>query len=75
MKKYFKLVITQIPGYRSGEKTNKIIASIYYLAFILFFIVSLFFRASISQTLKIFLTGILLPPVLFLLINRASKNF
>ncbi|MGL4742441.1 MAG: hypothetical protein ACRC41_16900 [Sarcina sp.] len=75
MEKYLKLAFSHIPGYRSNEKANKIIATIYYLGFTLFLIISLLLKVPTAQALKLFIAGITLPFILFLLTDRASKNF
>lgn len=72
-----KKIIKYIPGFRTGEKANMIIASVYYLCCILFMIIGLQFVEDVNDTMDcISVAGgmILLPILLFSFANMLNNK-
>ncbi|WP_160692250.1 hypothetical protein [Clostridium sp. C2-6-12] len=63
----FKQFLKHVPGFRTGEKGNMIIASIYYISCLVFLIVGLIFFDSKDKVgcVKISGSAILFPAFIF----------
>lgn len=67
-----KHFLRQIPGFRTGEKTNIIMASIYYVTFALILVIGLgFFDFHI---IRIGISGLLFPYMMFAFISIINKD-
>lgn len=69
--KGLKTFLKYIPGFRSGEKINMIIASIYYIADLLFAIYIIIFQDG--EGLDITLAILFLPFMIFSFINYMNN--
>lgn len=58
----FKVILKNIPGFRSREKSNMVIASIYYCFCIIFLILSLIF---FQKGAKVAVSALVIPLMLF----------
>ena len=75
----FKRFLKYVPGFRSGEKVNMIVASIYYICCVLFLIIGLLLLDSRRKAGCVSISGsaILFPLEIFSIIdisNRTHEN-
>lgn len=70
-----KNFLKYIPGFRSGEKVNMIIASIYYMSCILFLIIGLIFAKDVDRESCIGVSGgaLLFPIFIFSVTNNINR--
>jgi|GEM_PF-5027751 len=72
----FKRFLKHVPGFRTGEKVNMIIASIYYICCLLFLIIGLVFLDSRDKGSCVSISGsaLLFPLVIFSFVGNMNNT-
>lgn len=73
----FKRFLKHVPGFRTGEKENMIIASIYYTFYLLLIFIGLIFLNGRDKYSFIGFSciGLLFPAFIFILIDNINNRF
>ena len=74
MKKYSKVIFSHIPGFRSNEKVNKVVASIYYLIVIGYLLLSFIVGNIQADQVKFVISALLFPFIVFGMMDYMSKK-
>ena len=72
----FKRFLKHVPGFRTGEKVNMIIASIYYICCLLFLIIGLAFLDSGDKVGCVGISGsaLLFPLIIFSFVGNMNNT-
>ncbi|MPQ45124.1 hypothetical protein [Clostridium tarantellae] len=72
--KKIKSILKHIPGYRTGNRVNEVIATIYYLFFLIFLTINITLGNLNFNLIHLCISGLAFPFIIFLIIDSLSKK-